>query len=510
MKIFLTAFVVCVCVINGLAQDLPHQLTAKEKELMKSYVPPKSQTGFTTPPTTPVRTMAEWEELEGVIIAWTSYTSILRQIVKYAQSECLVYIVCSDSASVKTYLTSGSVPLTNLKFIVAAFNSVWCRDYGPWSVYSNNCDSMYIIDWIYNRPRPNDDLIPSVFANQQGLPLYQTTTAPYALTHTGGNFMTDGNGTGFSSKLILTDNPSQTSATVDTIMKKFMGINRYVKLETLPYDQIHHIDMHIKLLDEETLLVGQYPSGVADGPQIESNLQYILANYKTCYGRDYKVVRIPMPPDAQGRYPSGSGDYRTFTNSSIINKTVIVPTYEVKYDTTALRIYREAMPGYNVVAIDCNQTITALGAIHCITKEVGVREPIVISHAPIYLYYCYLAFSITLRRRLGQKKPDEVRGLLLPRSLRTISSASRSFIFLYLFHCCNVLMHKSIISVIPNAVTRLHKIKPINETPNDPHITQDTITDRITNPTIFVSRSICPHCHLIKPRTSMISPNQNC
>ena len=23
--------------------------------------------------------------------------------------------------------------------------------------------------------------------------------------------------------------------------------------------QIHHIDMHMKLLDEETLLVGQYP-----------------------------------------------------------------------------------------------------------------------------------------------------------------------------------------------------------------------------------------------------------
>ncbi|MCE1190184.1 MAG: agmatine deiminase family protein [Ignavibacteria bacterium] len=383
MKIFVIFSILLVCSLNVFAQDLPHQMTEIEKQMMKTYHSPKSILGFTTPPASPVRTMAEWEELEGVMIAWTSYTSILRQIVKFAQTECTVYIVCSDSASVKSYLQSGGVPLTNLKFIVASFNSVWCRDYGPWSVYTNNCDSLFIIDWIYNRPRPNDDLVPSVFANMQGLPLYQTTTAPYNLIHTGGNFMADGNGTGFSSKLIIDENPTQTSASIDTIMKKFMGINRYIKLETLPYDQIHHIDMHIKLLDEETLLVGQYPTGVADGPQIEANLQYILSNFKTCYGRDYKVVRVLMPPDAQGRYPSNSGDYRTYTNSSIINKTVIVPTYEAKYDTTALRIYREAMPGYNVVGIDCNQSITALGAIHCITKEVGVREPIVISHAPI-------------------------------------------------------------------------------------------------------------------------------
>jgi len=108
------------------AQDLPRYLTEAEKELMKTYVPPLYERGFFTPPAQPVRTMAEWEELEGIIIAWTSYQSILRQIVDYAQEEGIVYIVCSDSNSVKSYLTSGGVPYTNLKFIIASFNSVWC------------------------------------------------------------------------------------------------------------------------------------------------------------------------------------------------------------------------------------------------------------------------------------------------------------------------------------------------------------------------------------------------
>ena len=357
-------------------------MTPEEQKIWNNYIPPVNPL-FTNPPTGPVRTMAEWEELQGIMITWTSYTSILRQIVDYAQEEGLVYIVCSDSNSVKSYLTSGGVPLVNLKFLLTSFNSVWCRDYGPWTVYKDDVDSLKIIDWIYNRPRPQDDVVPVFFANYLNVPIYQTTSSPYDLVATGGNFMTDGHGTGFSSKLILNENSSKTEAEIDTIMNLYMGLNRYIKMNTLPYDGIHHIDMHIKLLDEETLLVGQYPPGVADGPQIEANLQYILNNFKDCYGRDFKVVRIPMPPDASGHYPDQGGDYRTYTNSVIINKTVIIPTYDYQYDTTAFRIYREAMPGYNIVGINSNTIIPALGAIHCITKEVGVFNPVWISHPKI-------------------------------------------------------------------------------------------------------------------------------
>lgn len=364
------------------SQDLPNNLTDKEKEIYRNYQHPVIETDDTNPPPTPVRTMAEWEEVQGVIVTWTSYTSIIRQIVDYVQDECQVFIVCSDSNSVKTYLTSGGVPLVNLKFIIASYNSVWCRDYGPWAVYSGISDSLKLIDWIYNRPRPLDDLVPVAFANYTGIPIYQTTVAPNDLIATGGNFMVDGNGTGFSSNLILDENPSKSETQINNIMSSYMGINRYIKMSTLPYDQIHHIDMHIKLLDEETLLVGQYPPGVADGPQIEANLQYVLNNFLTCYGRPYKVVRIPMPPNASGQYPP-TANYFTYTNSVFVNKTVIVPIYGLAQDTTALRIYREALPGYRIAPINCSSMISALGAIHCITKEIGVYEPVFFSHPKV-------------------------------------------------------------------------------------------------------------------------------
>ena len=350
---------------------------------------------YTSPPQSSVRASAEWEEIDALMVTWTDYISTVREIVKYAREECKVIIICNDSNSVKSNLTSNGIPLSNIQYLEVNYNTVWSRDYGQWNIYKNNVDSLYLIDWIYNRPRPDDDAIPGEIASMENLPLYSTTDAPYDLMNTGGNFMCDGWGTAFASKLILQENdgdgsyaipyPTHTEDEIDTIMKKFMGIDRYIKMETLPYDVIHHIDMHIKLLDEETLLVGEYPDGVADGPQIEENLNYITSNYNSVFGTPYKIVRIQMPPDAEGQYPNNiNGDYRTYTNCVFINKTVLVPTYEEEYDTTAFRILRENLPGYKVIGIDCNTIIKALGALHCITKEVATSDPLLITHQPLH------------------------------------------------------------------------------------------------------------------------------
>lgn len=378
------------------AQDT-HRMHPSERSLIPSYmgqVASRSASGVlnTVPPASPVRTIAEWEELQALMVGWRSYPSILRQIVAAAKQQTRVIVVYAspDSpASLTAYLAAGGVDTVNVTFLNAPVNSVWSRDYGPWSAYTNDVDTLITIDWIYNRPRPADDAIPSVISSHINTPIYQTTVAPNKLVHTGGNFMTDGFGTGFSSELVVDENGpgggfglSLTSADIDSIMLKFMGINRYIKMTTLPYDDIHHIDMHMKLLDEETILMGQYPSGISDGPQIEANLLYVLNNFNSVFGTPYKVVRIPMPDD-NNLWPSNGGDYFTYTNSSIINKGIIVPVYGVPEDSIALQIYRDQMPGYTVTPINCTSMIGALGALHCITKEVGTADPLLISHQPL-------------------------------------------------------------------------------------------------------------------------------
>jgi agmatine deiminase len=363
-----------------IAQPYDHKMTEAEKALMPKYLENIVPKGIVTPPNFPVRSAAEWEEMQGIVISWQQFPTVLTEIVRNAVGQGKVYIVTQSQSSATSTLTSAGVSLDSVEFVNASSNSVWIRDFGPNIIYANNVDSLFFVDWIYNRPRPNDDAVPTYLSEHMGVAMFETTTAPYNLIGTGGNFMSDGFGLGFSSELIVEENPGHTEQDVRDIMNDFMGIDEYVLMETLPYDGIHHIDMHMKLLDEETLLVGQYPDGVADGPQIEANLQYVLNNYQTVFGTPFKVVRIPMPPDAYGDYPDDWGDYRTYTNSLIFNKLVLVPIYGAASDEDALQIYRDAMPGYNVVGIDCNETIGYSGAIHCITHELGARKPLLISH----------------------------------------------------------------------------------------------------------------------------------
>lgn len=371
---------------------LTHALTLFEREMTPTNLSQPVISSNSISPFQNPRSMAEWEELQGLIITWdTGYgngvTNILKEIVRHAKEECEVIIVCANANSVISSLEASNIDTsTGIRFVVGDFDRIWVRDYGPNTVYANDVDTLGLVDWVYNRNRPKDDIVSNIIAEDMDLPLIATTSCPGRVVHTGGNFMSDGLGLGFSSELVLEENDPTSQWTncplseseLDEQMDLTMGIENYVKMETLPYDAIHHIDMHMKLLDEKTLLVGEYPMGTADGPQIEANIQYVLNNFTTTAGEDFEIIRIPMPPDFGGSYPP-SGDYRTYSNAVFVNNTILVPTYQQQYDEEALAVWQEAMPGYNVVGINCNSIIPYLGALHCITKELGVNEPLWIS-----------------------------------------------------------------------------------------------------------------------------------
>jgi agmatine/peptidylarginine deiminase len=367
----------------------------------------KAQQLLDVPPQGSIRTAAEWEEVQALVVTWTDYKSVLAEIIRYAQEECKVIVHCSNANTAQNELVSTyGVPVgPNVIFKVQPFNTLWIRDYGANTAYLNDVDSLFLVDWKYNRPsRVKDDTIPRGYASLLNLNILQTINAPNQLIHTGGNYMSDGLGTAFSSKLVLDENPTHTESEINDIMLNYMGIDRYIKMETLPYDGIHHIDMHMKLLDEETLLIGKYPTGVADGPQIEANMLYVLDQFNSSFGTPYKVVRIVQPPDDMNAYPNTNGDYRTYSNAVFINKTVLLPLYEERYDTTALRVWRKALPGFRIVGINCNSIIPASGAIHCITHSVGVNDPLWIVHQALNdTYDTQNAYEVnaTIRHRSG-------------------------------------------------------------------------------------------------------------
>ena len=375
-------------------EELPKGLTETERELLPQFQ--FNSLVISDPPEGPVRAAAEWEEVEYLVIRWTNaYQNILRQIVEVGVQECKVLITTQNESSVTNYLTNQGVDLTNIEFLNTGSNSIWIRDYGGNTIYSDDVGERALTDWIYNRPRPLDDVMPTQHANMIGMPIYVTDTGINDLVNTGGNYMSDGLGNAFASNLILEENEpgnpynvsAKTEEEIDAIMNAYMGIENYIKMETLPYDEIHHIDMHMKLLDEETILVSKYPEGVADGPQIEENIDYVLSNFQSPFGTPYEIKWIDAPPSTSGSYPDTGGYYRTYSNAVFVNKSVIVPTYRPEVDEPALDYLRELLPGYNVVGIDVDNSneplIASLGAIHCITHTIGVDEPLWIVHQPI-------------------------------------------------------------------------------------------------------------------------------
>ncbi len=375
-------------------EELPKGLTETERELLPQFQ--FNSLVISDPPEGPVRAAAEWEEVEYLVIRWTNaYQNILRQIVEVGVQECKVLITTQNESSVTNYLSNQGVDLTNVEFLNTGSNSIWIRDYGGNTIYSEDVGERALTDWIYNRPRPLDDIMPTQHATMVGMPIYVTDTGTNDLVNTGGNYMSDGLGNAFASNLILEENEpgnpynvsAKTEEEIDAIMNAYMGIENYIKMETLPYDEIHHIDMHMKLLDEETILVSKYPEGVADGPQIEENIDYVLSNFQSPFGTPYEIKWIDAPPSSSGSYPDTGGYYRTYSNAVFVNKSIIVPTYRPEVDEPALDYLRELLPGYNVVGIDVDNSneplIASLGAIHCITHTIGVDEPLWIVHQPI-------------------------------------------------------------------------------------------------------------------------------
>ena len=91
----------------------PKDFSENEKQNMNEYFDLlKNRRGLdviTDPPNFSVRTMAEWEEIDAITIAWEGFEPILTEIVRNAVGECRVIIACQNPTQVENYLESNDV-----------------------------------------------------------------------------------------------------------------------------------------------------------------------------------------------------------------------------------------------------------------------------------------------------------------------------------------------------------------------------------------------------------------
>ncbi|MEX1384378.1 agmatine deiminase family protein, partial [Lutibacter sp.] len=160
---------------------LPKGFSDKEKAelLVKGFQFKSSATAVA--PTGAVRTAAEWEEVEYLVLSWNnSYNDILSEIVKASIVECKVIIAYYGVTenTIRTKLRSSPYSMTtteidnNVIFLSAPTDSIWIRDFAGNTVYSNDVGQLGLTDWRYNRNRNNDDQVPSEHASELGMSSY--------------------------------------------------------------------------------------------------------------------------------------------------------------------------------------------------------------------------------------------------------------------------------------------------------------------------------------------------
>lgn len=345
---------------NGLKHWMTPEEAANSDQIGRGFVE-------TDPPTGLVRNVEEFGPTESVLIRYP-FGIPINLIKEMAENDTVITIVSSLSqqASVTSQYQSVGINLSHCKFLLAPTNTYWTRDFGPWFVtYGDN--QVGIIDFPYNRPRPNDDEIPKKVATMLGIEWFGMN-----VIHTGGNYMTDGVGQASSTTLVWDENPSQTHEQIAQKMNDYLGIENYYVVEDPNGTYIDHIDCWGKFLAPDKVLIRKVPFSHPQYNQIENTASYFSSQISS-YGTPYRVYRVNTPNN------------EPYTNSYILNKKVLVPIMGNSNDNAALQAYQAAMPGYEVIGFlgDPSTPWESTDALHCRTHEIADRGMLYIKHQPL-------------------------------------------------------------------------------------------------------------------------------
>jgi len=306
-------------------------------------------------------------------------------------------------------LKGHGCPLRNVFFHQIKTNESWCRDHGPAFVLrakpgqrkmrtrSDKYPKMEaaIVDWGFNAwggkypPYGDDDAVPTRIAEEFKLPVFYPRDTkgglgagpvrtsdgvehPACVVMEGGAVDFNGAGVVLTTEQCLLNknrNPKLSKKDVERYLRDFYGQSHVLWLgEGIVGDDTDgHVDDLARFLDERTICVA-----VEDDPKdenykiLQENLRRVK-KLKDRDGRPFDVVEIPMPGvvefDGQ-RLPA------TYVNFYFVNGALLVPTYRNKRnDRKAIETLQKALPGREVIGIDCTELIWGLGAIHCLTQQ---------------------------------------------------------------------------------------------------------------------------------------------
>ena len=330
------------------------------------------------------RLPAEWEPQDAILLAWpheqTDWRPILNQttqvyielIRRISQFERIV-IIAPELEIVRNTLNHAGVDIARLILQKIDTNDTWSRDFGPLTVFSEG--QPLLLDFNFNGWGKK---FSAEKDNQTTSRLYDTGMFNNTMKNTmkmvleGGSIETDGCGTMLTTSECLLNpnrNPHINKQSLESYLSRQLGIEHFLWLDhgwLAGDDTDSHIDTLARLCPNDTILYVRCDETEDDHFSALKMMEQQLQRFRTKQGKPFQLIPLPWPRpcyDGDDRLPA------TYANFLIINKAVLVPTYNDPADILAMKAIGKAFPDREIIGIDCRPLIKQHGSLHCSTMQ---------------------------------------------------------------------------------------------------------------------------------------------
>jgi agmatine deiminase len=335
---------------------------------------------------------AEWEPQEGILLCfphngndWPGKYEAVQwafvEFIKKITDEEKVFLVVANTTlkqRVDEKLRIASVNIKNVSYIIQKTNRSWMRDSGPIIVKKGNQREALNFNfngWAKYSNWRLDQHVPAKVAAHLKLPTDTVTYKGKKVVLEGGALEVNGKGTLITSEecllhpTIQVRNTGFTKEDYEAVFKEYLGVTNTIWLGNgITGDDTHgHIDDLCRFVNEDTVVT------VVENDKLDKNHAPLQENLKRLKkaklldGHPLKIIELPMPKKLMFdgiRLPA------SYANFLILNKTVLVPTFNDIEDRTALTILAGCFPNRKVIGINCTDFIWGFGTLHCLSQQI--------------------------------------------------------------------------------------------------------------------------------------------
>lgn len=340
------------------------------------------------------RLPAEWEQQQGLLLCFPhngndwpgKYGAIqwafVEFIKKVAQVETVFLMLADEKLKSKVHemLEMAHVKVENVSYIIHKTNRSWMRDSGPIIVKNGSKREALNFNfngWAKYNNYQLDKHVPSKVAHHLNIPLTQAVYKGKPVILEGGAIDVNGKGTLITSEecllhpTIQVRNKNFTKEDYEAVFKTYLGITNVIWVgDGIVGDDTHgHIDDLCRFVNEDTIItVVEQNKKSLNYKALQDNLQR-LKNAVLENGKKPNIVELPMPEklDFDGLTIPAS-----YANFIILNKCVLVPTFNDANDRVALNIIADCFPDRKIIAFSAIDLIWGFGTLHCLSQQIPV------------------------------------------------------------------------------------------------------------------------------------------